>query len=87
MRWIAYFLGLPLLLAALAGCAISADSGKDNDRVLRGKEFIEVFKDDGDGKNYLYTITEFKDRHGRVCTVVTGDSEKTIGLDCEFPRG
>lgn len=81
MKWVIYFLGLPLLVP------IFSDSGKDNDRVLKGKEFIEVFKDDGNGKNYLYTITEFKDRWGRKCTVVTGDSEQTIALDCEQHNG
>jgi hypothetical protein len=77
---------LTIVLFALAGGVVSADS-KDNDRVLKGTQFIEVFKDDGDGKNYLYTITEFKDKWSRNCTVVTGDSEKTIALDCETPRG
>jgi hypothetical protein len=70
--------------------SVRADN-TDNDRVLRGdkKEFIEVFKKDDSGgdKNYLYTITEFTDKWGRKCTVVTGDSEQTIALDCETPRG
>lgn len=77
---------LVIVLFALAGGVVSADNN-DNDRVLKGKDFIEVFKDDGGGKNYLYTITEFKDKWGRECTVVTGDSEKTIALDCEEPPG
>ena len=77
---------LAIVVLGLAGGVVSADS-KDNDRVLKGKDFIEVFKDDGGGKNYLYTITQFKDSWGRECTVVTGDSEKTIALDCEHPRG
>jgi hypothetical protein len=74
-------------LVLLIGC--SGDSGgggtgpTSNDRVLTGKQFTEVFKNDGNGKNYLYTITEFTDKFGRNCTVVTGDSEKTIALDCE----
>jgi hypothetical protein len=83
MKWL---IGLAVVVAGLAGGVVGAGD-TDNDRVLKGKDFIEVFKDDGNDKNYLYTITEFKDRHGRVCTVVTGDSEKTIALDCEFPRG
>jgi hypothetical protein len=72
------------------GAVVMADK-KDNDRVLNGEEmeFIEVFRQDnsrGD-KNYQYTITEFTDAHGRDCTVVSGDSEKTIALDCDRPRG
>jgi hypothetical protein len=81
---------LTILMMVLACGGVSADN-TGNDRVLRGdkKEFIEVFKKDdaGGDKNYLYTITEFKDMFSRDCTVVTGDSEKTIALDCEFPRG
>lgn len=79
------------LAAVLFASDVQADNNNDNDRVLRGdkKEFIEVFKKDdaGGDKNYIYTITQFKDSWGRECTVVTGDSEKTIALDCETPRG
>lgn len=73
-------------------CGGSAPAGADdtsNDRVLRGdhSEYIEVFKKDSAGgrKNYLYTVTEFKDQWGRECTVVSGDSEQTIALDCDQP--
>jgi hypothetical protein len=81
---------LAVVLLALMGGVVGADN-TSNDRVLRGDkgEYIEYFKKDsanGD-KNYLYTETEFKDKWGRQCTVVTGDSEQTIALDCEAPRG
>ena len=71
---------------------LAAADNKGNDRVLTGtkNEFIEVFKRDEEGgdKNYEYTITEFTDKHGRACTTVTGDSEKTIALDCDWkPKG
>ena len=82
--------GLAVVLVALAGGVVGADN-TSNDRILRGdrNEYIEVFKKDsanGD-KNYLYTITQFKDSWGRQCTVVSGDSEKTIALDCDPARG
>jgi hypothetical protein len=79
-----------VLIAGAAGIAVAADN-KGNDRVLTGtkNEFIEVFRrDDPNGdKNYQYTITEFKDKWGRNCTVVTGDSEKAIALDCDKVDG
>lgn len=83
--------GVILILAVVGiGGAALADN-KDNDRVLRGDrmEFIEVFRqDDKNGdKNYQYTITEFEDTHGRLCTVTTADSEQTIALDCDWPQG
>lgn len=81
---------LTVLAIALTGGVVGADDS-DNDRVLRGDkgDYIEVFKKDSGGgsKNYLYTITEFKDEWGRQCTVVTGASETAIALDCEVPRG
>jgi len=85
MRWLRW-----PVAAVLGFCVLGSDvgaDGKDNDRVLKGRDFIEVFKDDGGGKNYLYTITEFTDRWGRKCTVVTGDSEQTIALDCQDKAG
>jgi len=83
-------IALVVVLLGLAGGVVGADNNS-NDRILRGdkNEYIEVFKKDsanGD-KNYLYTITQFKDSWGRICTVTTADSEKTIALDCEYPRG
>lgn len=60
-----------------------AIAGTDNDRVLKEDKYIEVFKKEGSHKNYMYTITEFIDAWGRVCTVVSGDSEQTIDLDCD----
>ena len=82
---------LAVSVFGIAACGDDDDGGNGptgNDRVLKGNDFIEVFKDDGNGKNYLYTITEFKDRWGRNCTVVTGDSEQTIAVDCqEDPLG
>lgn len=78
---------LPLLVF---GGHVSADDS-DNDRILRGDkgDYIEVFKKDSAGgkKNYLYTISGFKDEFGRECTVVSGDSEKTLALDCDRPVG
>ena len=80
-----------VVLLGLAVPAVALAGDTSNDRILRGdkNEYIEVFKkDSADGdKNYLYTISEFKDKWGRECTVVSGDSEKTIALDCEHPRG
>jgi hypothetical protein len=77
--------------AALSIAAVALADDEDNDRILRGDrgEYIEVFKKDSSGgeKNYLYTITEFEDAWGRQCTVVTGDSETTIALDCDKPQG
>lgn len=65
----------------LGGIALA---GTGNDRVLKEDKYIEVFKQEGRGdKNYLYTITEFKDEWGRQCTVVTGSSETAIALDCD----
>ena len=80
-----------VVLLGLAVPAVALAGDTSNDRILRGdkNEYIEYFKKDsanGD-KNYLYTETEFKDKWGRICTVVTGDSEQTIAMDCEYPRG
>lgn len=70
---------------ALVGGLAFAGSG--NDRVLKEEDYVEVFKKEGNGdKNYLYTITEFEDEWGRLCTVVSGDSEKTMALDCTDSR-
>lgn len=75
---------------ALGACGSSDDAGggggtTSNDKVLTGNQYTEVFKDEGDGKNYLYTITEFDNSSGERCTVVTGDSEQTIALSCVKP--
>lgn len=74
-----------LIAGAAGGIAYADDT--DNDRILRGDkgEYLEFFKKDSkDGrKNYLYTVTGFVDQFGRECTVVTGDSEKTITVDCD----
>ena len=83
--------GSAIVVGAAVGATVSvvafADN-KDNDRVLRGDrmEFIEVFRqDDKNGdKNYQYTITEFTDKFGRVCTVATVNSEQAVGLDCDW---
>jgi len=73
-------------VVSTGGVAYSADDSS-NDRVLRGdrNEYIEFFKKDSANgrKNYLNTVTTFKDNWGRGCTVVTGDSEQTIALDCD----
>lgn len=86
MKKLLALLGIPVIAVSLP-IMVSADN-KSNDRVLTGDkgEFIEVFKrdDSGGDKNYIYTISEFTDKHGRLCTVVTGDSEQTIALDCDF---
>lgn len=85
-----------VLLVVGAGVAVANDSNKTNDRVLHDNSpaytvkekggYGEVFKQEGKGdKNYLYTVTEFEDRWGRQCTAVSGDSEKTIALDCDLP--
>jgi len=75
-------------VASVIGGSIVLADADDNDRILRGdlNDYIEVFKRDSENgdKNYLYTITEFEDDWGRQCTVVTGDSEMTIALDCEW---
>lgn len=66
----------------------AASAGTQNDRVLHEDKYIEVFKQEGHGdKNYLYTITGFKDSFGRNCTVVTGASETAIALDCQPLKG
>lgn len=84
-RWLA--LPLVALVALAAGDTVAgADDNTSNDRILRGDnhDYVEVFKKDSANgkKNYLYTVTEFTDKWGRKCTVVTGDSEQTIALSC-----
>lgn len=81
---------LAIFTVVLTGGVTIADD-TSNDKVLRGdrNEYIEIFKKDsskGD-KNYLYTVTTFEDNWGRGCTVVTGDSEQTIALDCDDIEG
>ena len=73
-------------------------STRDNDNYVYGDEgnriamksgYAEVFKRDtprGD-KNYLYTVTEFTDRWGRHCTVLTGASETAVTMDCSESVG
>lgn len=86
MRYLRRIIPLTIVAVALTATVAAADN-KGNDRVLTGdkNEFVEVFKrdDSGGDKNYIYTISEFKDKWGRECTVVTGDSEQTIALDCD----
>jgi hypothetical protein len=76
----------PVVAATLVGVALftgAAAASTKNDRVLHEDRYVEVFKQEGHGdKNYLYTITEFTDRFGRDCTVVTGASESAIALQC-----
>ncbi len=73
---------LAIIFAALTGGAVIA--GTSNDIILKEDKYNEYFKKEGNGdKNYLYTETEFKDRWGRECTVVTGASETAIALDCD----
>lgn len=88
-RWLA--VPLVALVVLLAGDTVAGADAKSNDRILRGdrQEYIEVFKQDAAGgkKNYLYTITEFTDRWGHKCTVITGDSERTIALSCAGAAG
>lgn len=74
---------LTIVLFALAGGVVSADS-KDNDRVLKGKDFTEVFKDDGNGKNYLVTHFLVDAPPPGKCIVITGDSEKTVAVACNL---
>ena len=84
------FWGSAIVTGVAIGGAFSygAWAGSDNDRVLGEDKYIEVFKKEGRGdKNYLYTITEFEDAHGRQCTVVTGASETSIAIDCDRRQG
>jgi hypothetical protein len=79
---------IPVTIAAVALTGGIVGAGEGNDRVLGEDKYIEVFKREGRGdKNYLYTITSFEDEFGRECTVVSGDSEKTLALDCDRPQG
>lgn len=73
-----------LIAAVLLMGVGAAAAGTGNDTVLRESQYDEFFKKEGSNKNYLYTRTEWRDGHGRYCTVVSGDSEKTIALDCDF---
>lgn len=79
--------GASVAAAVLFG-ATAASAGTANDTVLHESDYTEVFKQEGHGKkNYLYTITGFKDSFGRNCTVVTGASETAIAIDCQPLKG
>lgn len=80
-----------LLAAAVlaGGVAYASDTEKANDVVLRDRpssgppQYLEFFKKEGtNGKNYLYTLTQIATPGGNYCTVVTGDSERTIAISC-----
>lgn len=73
-----------VMVGAIGACSseAGADSTEANDVVLRGKDYTEYFKDEGDGKNYLYTRTEWDDQAGNHCVVVTGHSESTVAIAC-----
>lgn len=80
--------GAVALVAALGLGACSSDASGGGGTVANDKVFTnnsgytEVFKDEGNGKNYMYTYSEFDNANGEHCTVVTGDSEKTISISC-----
>lgn len=77
-----------IIAVVVAGSATAVLASDKNDHVLHEDQYQEYFKQEGNGdKNYLYTVTGFNDQFGRVCTVVTGDSEQTIALDCDFKKG
>lgn len=86
-------IGLSVIVVALAsffaGQAWADEVNKRNDVVFndrptgRGPDYIEVYKKEGKGdKNYLYTLTQVVTPGGPFCTVVTGDSERTIAITC-----
>lgn len=78
------------VVAILSGCntdAIAGDDNTKNDTVFHQDQYREFFKEEGDGKNYLYTVTEWDAKDGRHCIVVSGDSEKTITMSCERRTG
>ena len=62
-------------------------SNTSNDHVLKGQDFQEYFKDDGDGKNYLYTTSLIDAPAPGKCVVITGDSEKTVTVYCNNKGG
>lgn len=80
------------LLAAVTlagGVAYASDANKLNDVVLRDTpssgppQYMEFFKKEGtNGKNYLYTMTQIATPGGNYCTVIVGDSERTIAISC-----
>lgn len=59
-------------------------SNTSNDHVNKGQDFQEYFKDDGDGKNYLYTATQVDAPPVGKCIIVTGDSERTVSVSCNY---
>lgn len=85
------FVGALVSLLVVGGHSALADGpskNTDNDvNLVSPGGFTEYFKRDSSGgrKNYIYTRTEFVDGHGRVCTVITGASESTLAIDCDFP--
>lgn len=77
------------VLTFAGGIAYASDAEKVNDIVLRDRpangpaQYLEFYKKEGNGdKNYLYTLTQVATPGGNYCTVVTGDSEKTIAISC-----
>lgn len=82
-----------ITLLCFGGIAYAKNT--DNDRVLSGEkqEYLEYFKTDkaschrSDCKNYLYTATDIPAPKAGHCVVVSGDSEKTLAISCNYGAG
>jgi hypothetical protein len=67
----------------VAGCGTALAGSSSNDRVQNESQYTEVFKDEGGGKNYRYTVDYQIDapQPGK-CVVATANSEQAIAIHC-----